>query len=311
MQRLLTSLTLVGLLVATAAAFAITERLKLTKSPISRTLVSRSFSPKCGCARSHARVRIVLRRADTLDVTVLDSHKHPVATLFSGQRFPRGQTKFRWDGVLDSGGPAPDGVYQVKIHLARQHQTIVLPNKILLDTTPPEIVSASPSVPAFSPDGDRRSDVVHVDYRLSKPAHVILYLGGRKILGPTYRHPADGSVTWNGRAHGRLVRAGTYTLEVGAVDLAGNRTPVEARARVHIRLRYIVLASRRIGVRAGTFLEVGVSTDAARYRWSLGPREGRNGGAVLRLRAPKRPGRYTLTVSARGHVDRARVVVVK
>jgi hypothetical protein len=34
LQRLLTTATLVGLLVATAAAFAVTERLKLTKSPI-------------------------------------------------------------------------------------------------------------------------------------------------------------------------------------------------------------------------------------------------------------------------------------
>jgi hypothetical protein len=30
---------------------------------------------------------------------------------------------------------------------------------------------------------------------------------------------------------------------------------------------------------------------------------------VLRLDAPTKPGTYTLTVSERGHVDRARVVV--
>jgi hypothetical protein len=309
-QRLLTSLTLVGLLVATAAAFAVTERLKLTKSPISNTLVSKSFSPKCDCTRSHANVRIVLRRADTLDVSVIDRHRHPVATLFSGQRFPRGEVKFRWDGVLDTGGIAPDGAYQMKIHLARQHQTIVLPNTIVLDTTPPEVVEATPTREAFSPDGDKQADFVRIDYKLSKPAHLLLYLGGRRIL-ETYRHSATGSVAWKGIAHGRLVRPGTYTLEIGALDLAGNRTPPDARARVRVRLRYIDLASRRIGVRAGRFLEVGVSTDARRYQWSLGSRSGRNGGAVLRLRAPKQPGRYTLTVRERGHVARAHVVVVK
>jgi len=204
-----------------------------------------------------------------------------------------------------------NGTYQVKVHLERQHQTIVLPNKILLDTARPEIVSATPSVPAFSPDDDHKSDVVHIDYRLSKAAHVVLYLGGRKILGPTYRHPASGGRSWYGLAHGRLVRPGSYTLEVGAVDLSGNRTPPDQRVRVHVRLRYIVLASRRFGVRAGRFFEIGVSTDARRYHWSLGTREGRNGGAVLRLRAPKSPGRYLLTVSERGHVDRAHLVVVK
>jgi hypothetical protein len=310
-QRLLTSLTLVGLLVATAAAFAVTERLKLTRSAISGTLVSRSFSPKCGCSRKMANVRIVLRRADTLDVTVVDAHRHDIATLFTRQRFPRGETKFRWDGVVDTGGLAADGTYQVKIHLERQHQTIVLPNKIVLDTKPPEIVEATPNREDFSPDGDKQADFVRIAYTLSKQAHVILYLGGRRILGPTYRHPSTGSLSWYGLAHGRLVRPGSYTLEVGAVDLSGNRTPPDQRFRVHVRLRYIVLASRRIGVRAGRFLEIGVSTDAPHYHWTLGAREGRSGGTVLRLRAPKKPGRYLLTVSERGHVDRARVVVVK
>lgn len=312
MQRLLTSLTLVGLLVATAAAFAITERLKLTKAAIYRTVVSKTFSPKCGCSRtSHADVRFVLRRADTLDVTVVDHHEHPVATLYAAHRFPRGETAFRWDGVLDTGGLAPDGTYQVKIHLAQQHQTIVLPNKILLDTKPPEILAATPNREDFSPDGDKQADFVRINYKLSKQSHVILYLGGRRILGPTYRHPTTGSLSWHGLAHGRLVRPGSYTLEVGAVDLSGNRTPADQRFRVHVRLRYIVLANRLIGVRAGRFFEVGVSTDARRYDWSLGARQGRKGGAVLRLQAPKKPGRYLLTVSERGHVDRAHIVVVK
>jgi hypothetical protein len=310
-QRLLTSLTLVGLLVATAAAFAVTERLKLTKSAISGTLVSRSFSPKCGCSRKHANVRIVLRRADTIDVAVVDAHRHVVATLFTRQRFPRGETKFRWDGVLDTGGLAPDGTYQVKIHLERQHQTIVLPNTIRLDTKPPEILEATPNREDFSPDGDKQADFVRIAYKLSKQAHVILYLGGRRILGPTYRHPSSGSLSWYGLAHGHLVRPGSYTLEVGAVDLSGNRTPPDQRFRVHVRLRYIVLASKRIGVRAGRFFEIGVSTDSTRYHWTLGTRAGRNGGAVLRLRAPKKPGRYMLTVSERDHVDRAHLVVVK
>jgi len=41
LQRVLTTVTLLGLLVATAAAFAITEHLKLIKSPVYGTLVSK------------------------------------------------------------------------------------------------------------------------------------------------------------------------------------------------------------------------------------------------------------------------------
>jgi hypothetical protein len=310
LQRVLTSVTLVALLVATAAAFAITERLKLTKSALMPgTKVSKAFSPSCGCARSKGNVRIVLRRADTITVTVVDARGGEVMTLAHG-RYPRGEAKFRWDGDTAAGDRAPDGAYRVKVHLDRQHQTIVLPNQMELDTKPPQIVSVDQNREVFSPDGDRQADFVRFSYTFSKPAHVALFLGGRRILY-TLRHPQKGTVTWKGIAHERLLRPGRYTLEIGAVDLAGNRTPAGERWRVHVRIRYIDLANRRIVVRARKPFEIGVSTDALRYRWTLGARAGRNRGAVLRLTAPKKPGRYVLTVSESGHVDRAKVIVEK
>ena len=308
MQRLLTSATLIALLVATAAAFAITERLKLTKSAIYGTHVSTTFSPKCGCARRSANVRILLRRADTLNVEIDDAHGHEVALLAGGAFYRRGEAKFRWNGLTDGGLLARDGVYRVRIHLVRQHQTIVLPNRIRLDTTPPTIVSVSQNRDTFSPDGDKQADYVRFRYVLSKPARLLLYLGGRRVL-KTHFYPQRGQVSFYGIAHGRLLRPGRYTLEIGALDLAGNVTPPDERVRVHVKLRYIVLASRHIVVRAGGRFEIGVSTDAVRYHWSLGKRQGRNGGGVLRLRAPAKPGRYLLTVRERGHVDRAHVVV--
>jgi hypothetical protein len=308
LQRLLTSATLVALLVATAAAFAITERLKLTRSAIYGTKVSTTFSPKCGCTRRFANVRILLRRADTLDVEVDDAHGHEVALLAGGAAHRRGEAKFRWTGLTDGGRLAPDGVYRVRIHLDRQHQTLILPNRIRLDTTPPKVDDVTQNREAFSPDGDKQADYVRFTYVLSKPARVILYLGGRRIL-KTHFYPQRGKVSFYGIAHQRLLRPGHYTLEIGALDLAGNITPADQRVRVHVKLRYIVLASRHIVARAGKRFEIGVSTDAVRYHWSLGKRKGRNGGGVLRVRAPDKPGRYMLTVRERGHLDRAHVVV--
>lgn len=311
MQRLLTSATLVALLVATAAAFAITERLKLTKSALMPgTKVSKAFSPLAGGARARANVRIVLRRADTVSVAIVNSHRNGVATLAIDQPFRRGEAKFQWDGRTDGRTLAPDGSYRVRVHLANQHQTIVLPNVIRLDTKPPAFVGVTQNRDTFSPDGDHQADYLRISYVLTKPAHIALYLGGRRIVY-TLRHPERGSVTWNGTAHGRVLRPGQYTLAVGAVDLAGNRMPIEDRARVHVRIRFIELASRRITVRSRRLFEIGVSTDAKRYHWKLGSRKGRNGGGVLRLRAPQRAGTYLLTVSANGHVDRARVRVHK
>jgi hypothetical protein len=310
LTRLLTTAILVGLLVATSAAFAVTERLKLTKSPIYGTVVSpkNGFSPTCGCARGKASVRVKLRRGDAVTVTILDRHKDPVRLLADGVHVSRGLNVFRWDGRTDTNVLAKDGVYQAEIHLAGQHQTIVLPNRIELDTKAPEVKLVTASRDAFSPDGDGQADFVRFHYELSKPAHVNLYLHEKRILR-TYRHPAEGSFSWFGTANGSPLPQGAYTLEVGATDLAGNSTPVAKRRQIRVTIRFIEIASHRIVVRAGKRFSIGIATDAKRYRWQLGGRKSFARGPVLQLKASTRRGRYTLAVIERGHVDRAAVLV--
>lgn len=309
MQRLLTTAILVGLLVATAAAFAVTERLKLTKSPLTKgTRVSKVLSPTCGCSRGKATILIKLRQADDVTVRIVDGGKNTVRLLVDGVHASRGVNVFRWDGHTDGNAVAPDGTYQAEVHLARAHQTILLPNRILLDTSKPEVKKVSVNRSTFSPDGDGQSDYVRFRYELSKPAHVVLFLNGKRILY-TKRHPRSGTFTWSGNAQGVKLPQGWYTLEVGALDAAGNSTPVAKRQAVHVHLRYIALASRRIVVRAGTRFAVGVSTDAKRYGWKLGRRKSVASGSVLTLRASTVRGRYTLTVSERGHAAHATVLV--
>jgi hypothetical protein len=310
LQRLLTTVTLVGLLIATAAAFAITERLKLTRGPLMPgTRVSKVVSPTCGCSRSHANVRLRLRRPDAVTIRIIGARKRTIRELVTDAETPRGFSLFRWDGRTDTDVRAPDGEYQVEVHFARQHQTVLLPNKIRLDTEPPKILSVQPNRESFSPDGDKQADFVRISYELNEQGHVQLYLDGKRIVN-TYRHPARGSFSWFGTAGGETLPAGSYTLEVGARDQAGNSVPVAQRPRIHVRIRYIMLASHRIeDVVEGTRFEIGVSTDAKRYTWQLGQRKGAARGPVLRLRAPQRHGRYTLTVTERGHVDRAAVLV--
>jgi hypothetical protein len=84
---------------------------------------------------------------------------------------------------------------------------------------------------------------------------------------------------------------------------------VADRWRIHVRIRFVQLASHRLAANAGGRFDVGVSTDATRYSWQLGKRKGVASGPVLRLRASDRPGRYTLTVTERGQSERAAVIV--
>jgi FlgD Ig-like domain len=312
LQRVLTTAILVGLLIATSVAFVVTERLKLEKSPITSTLLFPKYgiSPVCRCATSHVTVRVRLRRADAVTVTILDDHKDAVRLLVIGERRPRGFNTFRWDGRTGTGERAPDGTYHAEIHLARQHQTIVLPNPIVVDTVRPRVTKASVSRAVFSPDGDGRADSIRVHYTLSKQAHAFLYLDGRKLVGPTLFHREKGDLPWQGTVDGQALPAGTYRLEVRATDLAGNATPVAGRVAVEVEIRYIALDSNRItGVRHGKRFGLRVSTDAVRYSWQLGARHGTSRRHDLVLLAPALRGRYTLTVREHGHVARAAVIV--
>ena len=65
-------LVVLALLGATAAAFAVTERLKLERSPVTGTRVDHVFSPVCECARDVAVISFRLRRPETVTVDILD-----------------------------------------------------------------------------------------------------------------------------------------------------------------------------------------------------------------------------------------------
>ncbi len=306
MQRLLTTVTLVGLLVATAAAFAITERLKLTKSAVYGTVIDTTVSPTCGCVHRRATIFFKLRRSDDITVTVLNGRGQDVA-LLTAQQYPRGPVTLTWNGRDDSNRRVRDGTYRVRIHLTGQHQTIEFPNRIQLDTKPPQVVSLEKSRDVFSPDQDHQADYVRITYTLSKAAHLAVYLGDTRVLYS--RANVKGSIQWFGNGPNGTLAPGTYTLTVGAVDLSGNTTPAADRARVRVEIRYIRLANAKIVARAGATFEIGVSTDAKRYSWSVGRRKGKSSSPVLRLQAPTTRGRYTLTVSERGHAGRAAVFV--
>ena len=173
MARFLSTLLVLFLLGGTAAAFAVTEGLKLAPSPITGTSVIKTFSPRCECGQDSTAVDFKLRKADRLTITMIDANGREVRRLVERARFARGSQSFVWNGRTDDGAIAPDGEYRPRVHLARAHQTIVLPNPIRVDTTPPRTTlvpviglgaSFSPSVTAKAaavpPSRKRTSNVV-------------------------------------------------------------------------------------------------------------------------------------------------------
>jgi flagellar hook capping protein FlgD len=304
--RLLSTLLVLGLLGGTAAAFAVTEHLKLERSPIYQTRVDKVFSPVCRCSTSKASIAFRLRKADRVTV-VIERSGTIVRTIVADRAAPRGKFSVRWDGLRDDGRLAGDGVYKPRVHLARQHRTIVLPNPFRLDTEPPQVTVLGwiPRRHVLTPDRNFRHERLEVRYRVSEPAHVVLYVNGeRRYRSQTQQ--LTGAARWFGRVNGRGVRAGSYRITLAARDLAGNLSP---QVRVGtLFVRYVRLPHRVYRVVAGTRFGTRVRTDSPGVRWRLGPRSG-TGSRVLVLRAPKQPGRYRLTVAVGDHEAHAVVVV--
>ena len=290
-----------ALLVATAAAFAVTESLKLERSPIAGTSVTKVFSPVCRCPTHVARVAFRLRSADRLTVAIVDSDGRVVRTLVTARRVPRGLVEVAWNGRDDAGRLLADGRYKPRVHLANGRRTILLPNPITLDTHPPRaaILSVRPQV--FTPGHGR----ITVGYRVSEQANAVLYVNGRlRVLGRF--HPLEGKLEWFGTVGTTQLPAGTYRLQIAARDLAGNLGPRTAPRAV--RIRYIEPVHPLVRARRGGPVVVRFAP-ALPVRWRLGSRSGYALHGVVRLRAPDQPGTYGLFLTRGSHAARVTLLV--
>ena len=152
-------LLVLALLGSSAAAFAVTEGLKLEKSPIANTVVDKVVAPDSATS-AIATISFLLRKPDHLTVQIVNGNGEVIRTLARSRPAARGTRSFKWNGRDDEGHVVPDGNYRPRVHLAREHRTIGLPNVIRMDATPPliRLVSVRPLV--FSPDGDFRFERV-------------------------------------------------------------------------------------------------------------------------------------------------------
>jgi FlgD Ig-like domain len=308
--RTATTVLVLGVLAASATAFAISEGLKVQKATITAVRVAKTFSPVCRCPTGRATIQFRLTRAQKLRISIVDAQGDVVRTLVRGRTFGRGQHTFTWNGRDDVGAIVAQGDYRPRVRLEQSDRTLTLPNPMSLDVTRPRFLSFSVRPRVISPDGDGRADVVRVAYRISEHAHVLLLVNGRQRVRTLFQRLHD-HVDWFGKVDGRALPAGRYRLDLVAVDLAGNRS--RAAPAGFVRIRYVGLPAGPLRARAGGLLAVSVSTDAPRVRWRLSRGSSLvasgSGAHRLRLRVPKQAGRYTLVVATAGHQARAVLIV--
>jgi hypothetical protein len=303
--RVLPTALVIALLAATAAAFALTERAKLERSPIYGTQQAQVFSPNSKVQlKKLAHIRFHVRKSESIDVWVQDSDGERVDPLLTHRAVRPGElVQVVWDAFTPAGVGVPDGTYRAVVKLERSHRTIVMPSDITVDTTPPRI-TAHPSTkyPIISPDGDGHGDVFRIPYELTEPAHAILLLRGKQVVF-TNGQKEKGTLVWNGKVpvpgSTRSLPPGRYVLGLAAQDRAGNLSTGVTFAIGQVR--YVALARTRVVVRPGGRFALRVSTDAPQVGWRLHGRSGTLPRGTLHLRAPKAAGVYRLYISVGSH----------
>src|SRR5262245_20465248 len=163
------------LLIGSAAAFAVAERLKLERSPVASPKIQRILGPTCDCPKDTANLSFGLRHSDRVTASIVDANGRRIRLLLDNERRRAGRINLTWDGRNDSGDVVHDGRYRLRVALGQAHRTITIPTPVRVDTRPPRLrlIDATPNV--FSPDGDGRADRVLYRYRSSELGRVAVF----------------------------------------------------------------------------------------------------------------------------------------
>jgi hypothetical protein len=142
------------LVLASFAAFFVTQRLKHTPTVVQRFELTSSFSPRSAGPYHEERISFKLARADHVNVTIVNSAGETVATLMRNHPVARyKQFSLRWNGrtgtahrygarhtlrgrtilvPLNEGTLARAGEYRVRVTLRNQHRTVLSPRTFSL-----------------------------------------------------------------------------------------------------------------------------------------------------------------------------------
>jgi hypothetical protein len=122
------------LVLASFAAFAITQRLKHIPTTLQGTaLLVSPFSPTPQGHIKVDRLHFHINHSDDVTVIVVDAHGHTVRTLaYRHHLLAYRRLRLGWDGLTSAGTPAPAGTYRVEVELLHEKRKIPFPSSIQL-----------------------------------------------------------------------------------------------------------------------------------------------------------------------------------
>jgi hypothetical protein len=228
MGSTLVRVVLGALVLATVAAFFVTQQLK-SEFPLVLRFAAQpaALSPNGDGFKDRTRVGFDLSEPATVSFTILGDDGNEVRTLVDERRLA-GDTKhrFSWDGRDDDGHVVSDGSYRMRVVRRDEGRVIDSYKKLRVDTVPPQprLVSATPSVIAPGEPGQRpRVRVRYSGPRNDAPEiRVFRTDGGPPRVVQRFRGDASRSGVWDGLVRGRPAAEGDYAFTVSVRDSAGN-----------------------------------------------------------------------------------------
>jgi flagellar hook assembly protein FlgD len=244
----------VTLVIATVAAFFVTQHLKVTTpllagfpapapaaiNPVSgrSCLTHTSHGLRQVSYRSMGISFYLLHRADDVDVYVIDQTGAIVATLASGRHLQiMRRSRFVWNGREDDGSVAPDGTYYVRVSLIHQGRSLVISNSsgrelpVTVETRPPPL-----KITAVTPRAIPRPGRTFVTIRYTgnsgiRPLVSIYRVSRRLQLVRSFTATAKGTHTrWYGTLQsGAPAPRGVYSVAMSVTDKACNTARDPAR----------------------------------------------------------------------------------
>ena len=142
LARTATLILVLLVMAGSAAAFAISEGLKVQKAAITAVQIpTRTFSPVCDCPSDRVTIGFHLTRSDRMTVGIVDSHGQIVRTLVGNKLFGRGKHHFTWNGPTESGRWCRTASTSRASTCTGPARHSCSPYPITVDTTPPRIVA--------------------------------------------------------------------------------------------------------------------------------------------------------------------------
>src|SRR5215211_8371304 len=145
MTRPLVRAVFVVLVLATTAAFFVTQQLKGEFPLVIRFATKPShFSPNADGYRDTSQIGFDLSEPASVSFMVVNSEGTEVRQVVNDRRLAGdAKHRFTWDGRDDDGNVVPDGTYRMRVVRRDESRVIDSVKEITVDTVPPRVTLAS------------------------------------------------------------------------------------------------------------------------------------------------------------------------